>query len=60
MPAANARSLRGNHSAAALIADGKFPASPSPRKNRAAAKPATLETSACDIAATLHTEIARA
>jgi len=38
IPVANARSLRGNHSATALIAAGKFPASPSPRTNLAMPK----------------------
>src|SRR5262249_26256122 len=40
-PVANARSLRGNHSATVLIAAGKLPDSPSPSRNRTAMKPAT-------------------
>src|SRR4029079_14751115 len=36
-PVANARSFRGNHSATVLIAAGKFPDSPRPSANRAAA-----------------------
>jgi hypothetical protein len=46
MPVAKARSRRGNHSATVLIAAGKLPASPSPRRNRATPKPATLPASA--------------
>ncbi len=41
MPVANARSLRGNHSATVFTAPGKFPASPSPSANRAPMNPAT-------------------
>src|ERR1700738_18270 len=40
-PVANARSLRGNHSATVLIAAGKLPDSPSPSTNRTTMKPAT-------------------
>src|SRR6516225_9321228 len=60
MPAASARSRRGNHSATALIAAGKLPASPRPSAKRAAAKLATPAASAWLIAATLHTLIATA
>src|SRR5215204_3020696 len=38
IPVAFARSCFGNHSATVLIAAGKFPASPRPRKKRAAPK----------------------
>ncbi len=41
IPVASARSRLGNHSAVALIAAGKFPASPMPRAKRAAMNPAT-------------------
>ena len=50
MPVASALSLGENHSAVALIAAGKFPLSPRPRKNRATPKPATEFTSAWLIA----------
>ena len=40
--------------ATALMADGKFPPSPRPSAKRAAKKPFTLPTSACDIAARLQ------
>ena len=40
-PVANARSFAGNHSAVALIAAGKLPASPIPSAKRAAMNPAT-------------------
>ncbi len=59
-PVAKARSRSGNHSATVLIAAGKLPASPSPRKNRAMPKPSKLPTSAWLIAATLQTQIATA
>src|SRR6185436_17173919 len=42
-PVANARSLRGNHSATVLIAAGKFPDSPSPSMKRTKMNPATDE-----------------
>ena len=42
MLVASARSLFGNHSATALIADGKFPPSPSPSASRAVKNPRTL------------------
>src|SRR5687767_5663757 len=41
IPVANARSLRGNHSATVLMAPGKLPASPRPSAKRAPMKPAT-------------------
>src|SRR5437667_1835446 len=40
-PVANARSLRGNHSATVLIAAGKLPDSPSPSTKRTTMNPAT-------------------
>src|SRR5688572_13660690 len=45
MPVASARSFRGNHSATALMAAGKLPASPMPKANRASAKPAAAPDS---------------
>src|SRR5215471_4638851 len=51
---AKARSFRGNHSATALIAEGKLPPSPSPSATRAVAKPVTLPTAAWPIAAMLQ------
>src|SRR5262245_17192339 len=54
---ANARSLRGNHSATDLIAAGKFPASLTPRKMRADMNPLMLPTSEWTIAATLQNAI---
>src|ERR1700675_414951 len=44
-PVARARSSEGNHSVVALMAAGKLPDSPRPRKTRAMQKPMTLETS---------------
>src|ERR1700744_3437238 len=44
-PVARARSSDGNHSVVALMAAGKFPDSPRPRKARATKKPKTLVTS---------------
>ncbi len=44
-PIARARSSEGNHSVVALMAAGKLPDSPRPRKMRAMQKPITLETS---------------
>jgi len=44
-PVASARSSEGNHSVTALMAAGKLPDSPRPRKTRAMQKPATLVTS---------------
>ena len=43
-PVARARSSEGNHSVVALMAAGKLPDSPRPRKTRATQKPMTLET----------------
>src|SRR5271155_747477 len=43
-PVARARSSEGNHSVVALMAAGKLPDSPRPRKMRAMQKPATLAT----------------
>src|SRR5580692_11573959 len=43
-PVARARSSVGNHSVVALMAAGKLPDSPRPRKTRAMQKPATLVT----------------
>src|SRR5580704_1860559 len=57
MPVASARSFGGNHSAVALIAAGKFPLSPRPRKNRATPNPKTDVTRACPIAERLHTAV---
>src|SRR5436190_21907319 len=51
IPVASARSFFGNHSATVLIAAGKLPASPRPRKNRATPKPRTVVASAWPIAA---------
>jgi hypothetical protein len=44
-PTALPRSLVGNHSLTALMAAGKFPDSPRPRKARATQKPRTEPTS---------------
>ena len=57
MAVASARSRRGNHSATALMAEGKLPPSLTPRKMRAAKKPVTEPTSACESAAVLHSAI---
>src|SRR4029079_13629597 len=54
IPVANALSRLGNHSAIALIADGKFPDSVKPKKPLATKNPVVLFTSACPIAATLQ------
>src|SRR4051812_36762100 len=54
---ASARSRLGNHCAVALIADGKFPASPKPRAKRAARNPLTEFTAACAPAASDHSAI---
>src|SRR6476660_2189660 len=54
---ANARSRLGNHWAVALIAEGKFPASPNPSASRAPKNPRMLPTSACDAAASDHSAI---
>ena len=45
-PVAVARSSAGNHSEMALMAAGKLPDSPMPRKRRAMQKPATEKTRA--------------
>src|SRR4051794_17816876 len=52
-----ARSRLGNHSAVALMAEGKLPASPKPRATRAASKPLTRPPSECAAAATDHSVI---
>src|ERR1700722_15908717 len=44
-PVARARSSEGNHSVVALMAAGKLPDSPRPRRARQIMKPMTLETS---------------
>src|SRR5580698_1629638 len=44
-PVARARSSEGNHSVVALIAAGKLPDSPRPRKMRAMQNPTTVVTS---------------
>src|SRR5436309_1512945 len=58
IPVASARSFLGNHSATVLIAAGKLPASPRPRKNLAMPKPNAERASAWAIAATLQKIIA--
>src|SRR6185437_11653440 len=60
IPVANARSRRGNHSATVLMAAGKLPDSPNPRKKRASANPTTVRTSAWLMAARLQMQIASA
>src|SRR5271156_6384042 len=59
-PVARARSSEGNHSVVALIAAGKLPDSPRPRKMRAMQKPATLETKEWLIEAHPQMRMARA
>ena len=59
-PVANARSLRGNHSATVLMAAGKLPASVTPNAARATEKPNTLLAAACKTAATLQSPVAHA
>src|SRR5688572_11971018 len=54
MPVASARSFLGNHSATALIAVGKLPASLIPRKALTAPNPNVDFTAACSIAAMLQ------
>ena len=54
---AYARSPGGNQSATTLIADGKFPPSPTPSAKRAVRKPLIVPTSACPMAATLQAAI---
>ena len=55
IPVASARSRRGNHSAVVLIAEGKFPASPSPSRNRATPNPNADRARACPAAASDQT-----
>ena len=57
MEVAKARSRFGNQRAVALIAEGKFPPSLTPRATRAVKKPLTDPTSAWPIAARLHSTI---
>src|SRR5271167_239604 len=59
-PVARARSSEGNHSVVALMAAGKFPDSPNPRKTRAMQKPMTLETREWLMEAHPQTRMARA
>src|SRR5271168_3917533 len=59
-PVARARSSEGNHSVVALMAAGKFPDSPRPRKIRAMQKPATLVTMEWLMEAHPQTRMARA
>ncbi len=54
MPAANARSFLGNHSAMVLTQAGKFPASPRPNRNRAMLNPVMVLMKACDMQARLQ------
>src|SRR6185503_2241773 len=54
---AKARSLRGNHWATVLMAEGKFPPSPRPRATRAPKNPPTLATRAWPSAARLQAAI---
>ena len=56
-PVAKALSFFGNHSATALIAEGKFPDSPIPRPKRATTNPQRLNDgriAACNIPKTLQ------
>src|SRR2546422_892374 len=48
------RSRCGNHSAVVLMAAGKLPASPRPRKKRAIPKPSAEAAKACAMEARLH------
>src|SRR5271167_471695 len=59
-PVARARSSEGNHSVVALMAAGKLPDSPRPRKMRAMQKPATLVTTEWLIEAQPQIRMARA
>src|SRR5665213_3825897 len=59
-PSALARSSVGNHSVVALMAAGKLPDSPSPRKTRAMQKPSTLVTSEWLMEAQAQTRMASA
>src|SRR5512140_925823 len=54
IPVVSARSFLGNHSAVALMAAGKLPASLRPRNERATPKPNTDPASACAAAAIVH------
>src|SRR5580704_1391108 len=60
IPVANARSLGGNHSATALIAAGKLPASPKPSMARQNPKPSMDCASTCSPAAADHHKVAAA
>ena len=57
MPVASERSFCGNHSATVLIAAGKFPDSPSPRKKRAKPNSIAVLASAWPIEERLQTAI---
>jgi len=59
-PVARARSSEGNHSVVALMAAGKLPDSPRPRKIRAMQNPATLVTTEWLIEAHPQMRMARA
>ena len=59
-PVARARRSAGDHSVMALMAAGKLPDSPRPRKKRARAKPATEATRACAMALRDQRRMARA
>src|SRR6266700_992892 len=56
-PVAKARSFLGNHSATALMAAGKLPASPRPSMLLQKPSPTTEPVSACNPAATDHHRI---
>ena len=60
MPTASARSFAGNHSLAALMAPGQFPASPKPSTPRHSWKAPALPEKACMIAAKDQTTIEKA
>src|ERR1019366_603818 len=59
-PVARARSSEGNHSVVALMAAGKLPDSPMPRKIRAMQKPMTLVTMEWLMEAQAQTRMAKA
>src|SRR6266403_493871 len=59
-PVARARSSEGNHSVVALMAAGKLPDSPRPRRARQIMKPMTLLTREVLIEAHPHRRMARA
>src|SRR5271163_2203533 len=59
-PVARARSSEGNHSVVALMAAGKLPDSPRPRKKRAMQNPMTLATREWLMEAHPQTRMARA